>query len=743
MTSQIEDLSINRRVIDLLHSFGIKKLFPTQDSALKSGVLEGKNLVLAVPTSSGKTLVAEISMLKSILDGLGKALYLVPLRSLASEKYEEFRRYEKIGITIAMSVGDYDSSGTSLKDADIIILTTERADSLIRHQVDWLNDIGIVVIDEIHLVNDTSRGPTLEMVLAKLRRLRGDVQIVALSATISNADDIAGWLNAQLVKSEWRPIPLREGVYLDGSIDFEDNSSRSIKRKRREELADIVCDILDEDGQVLVFVSSRRSTISMAKRIAASLRPYLNEAALEILEKVGKRIAASHSAPKITKTLAEVMSRGAAFHHAGLTNQERSLIEEHFKKNHLKVIVATPTLAAGVNLPARRVIVRDYRRFEPSRGNYPIPILEYKQMAGRAGRPKYDDYGEAILVARSPQEKDFLLENYILSEPEDILSKLASQTAIRSHLLSTIASNLTRNREEIDHLIDGTFYSYQFEKWEIEHHISSALSFLEEGELIESVDDDSIIATALGERTSRLYIDPHTAILFRNALTENESFSEIGLLHLLCHSPDQPVTYVTKTEFENYDYLVHSFEDLLVPIPDSWEDPEAYSRFLGEIKTARLLSYWLSERTEKEITDEFNVGMGDVQRYTQSAEWLMYSITEVSRVIGASHHLSQLNTYRQRMKYGVHPELLELVSIKGIGRVRGRMLYNHDLKSISDLYRVPLETMARIPTIGTSIAASIKRQLGIEVSDDEISIAVSAEPDDDLALQTLLEDFEQ
>ncbi|MCK5238059.1 MAG: DEAD/DEAH box helicase, partial [Candidatus Thorarchaeota archaeon] len=264
---------------------GLSTLFPTQEKALETDVLNGRNLVLAVPTSSGKTLVAEICMLKSILEGMGKALYLVPLRSLAQEKYSEFKKYETLGLTTAMSIGDYDSKGSQLTEADIIVLTTERADSIIRHKPEWIQDIGIIVVDEVHLINDQSRGPTLEMVLAKMMQILPKVQIVALSATISNADEIAGWLKAQLVKSKWRPVELKEGVYQDGSIKFADRSTRDVPRKRKDEISDVVCDILDEEGQVLVFVSSRRSTVAVCKKIARSIRPYLNK---EQLMQLGK-----------------------------------------------------------------------------------------------------------------------------------------------------------------------------------------------------------------------------------------------------------------------------------------------------------------------------------------------------------------------------------------------------------------------------------------------------------------------
>jgi len=743
--TRLEELAINKKIINHLKSLGINKLFPPQEEAFDTGVLEGSNLVLAVPTSSGKTLVAEICMLKAILDGRGKALYLVPLKSLAREKYTDFKKYEELGIRVSMSVGDYDSKGTKLGDADIIVLTTEKADSLVRHKVDWINNLGVIVVDEIHLINDKSRGPTLEMVLAKLMQML-DTQIVALSATISNASDIADWLDASLVKSTWRPVPLSEGVYLDGSIDFENletnqRSTRNIPRIRKEELADVVCDTLDENGQVLVFVSSRKSTISMAKRFAPFLRKYLTNETLDKLVIIAKKIGNKVSAPEVSKTLAKLVASGVAFHHAGLDNQERALIEDAFKDNMLKVIVATPTLAAGVNLPARRVIIRDYRRFEQNRGSYPIPILEYKQMAGRAGRPKYDKYGEAVLIARTEQEKDALVEHYVLSEPEEIFSKLKSETALRSHLLAAIASELTNTRKEIDELISNTFFASSNEQRKISHHVSAAIKFLKEGQLIDTTSTSLYTATPLGDRASRLYIDPETAIMFRDVLSQSETHSIFGILHLVCHTPDQPITYVGKSEIEDTEVFINDhFDEFMLDTPDELD--EEYNEFLGEVKTARILQEWISETTEKDITELYNVGMGDVHRFVQSAEWLTYAASEIARITNNPGHIPSLRGLRSRLKYGVRADILELVSLRGIGRVRGRMLHNQGLFNLAELYRVPIEELARIPTIGSTIAESIKKQLGVDTQSSTAYIEPNEESDDFGSIQTLLEDFE-
>lgn len=715
--TRIDEIPINRRIVKLLTSMNITTLFPPQEQALKTGVLDGRNLVLAIPTSSGKTLVAEICMLKSILSGNGKALYLVPLRSLAFEKYHEFKKYESLGITTAMSVGDFDTSAQELQSADIIILTTERADSLIRHGANWLPEVGIVVVDEIHLLNDSSRGPTLEMVVATILNTMPSVQIVSLSATISNADEIAHWLDAELVKSTWRPIPLREGVHFNGNILFDDGSSRQVRGKRNNELANLVRDIMDEDGQVLVFVSSRRSTISAAQTLAKHVSPYLSEESKEYLRSLAQTIGGGRSIPETSRILARTIINGVAFHHAGLSNQERVLIENAFKSNYLKVITATPTLAAGVNLPARRVIIRDYRRYDSSRGNHPIPVLEYKQMSGRAGRPKYDSYGESVLIARSEYELDSLMEQYVLAEPEEITSKLASQKALRFHLLALISSKIVNTIDDIDSFLAKTFFSSQFEQYTIADYIQSALDFLENGGLIH-LKGSHLYATPFGRRTSELYIDPESAILFQTILSQNLEVSEQSVIHLICHSPDQPVFYLSGSEVDDYSAFVDAHTDeFLVPPPDNWNEKEDFISYLAEIKTSFVLLDWMNEQTDREITERYNIGVGDIHRFAQIATWLLYSASEIARLSATNETASFIRMPSDRMRHGVCAELLELVHLKGIGRVRARMLYNHGVRCFSDLLTIDPIKLARIPTIGTRIARSILKQAGIETDE--------------------------
>ncbi|RLE49522.1 MAG: extensin, partial [Candidatus Methanomethylicota archaeon] len=404
-------------------------------------------MVLAVPTASGKTLVAELAMTKNVLEKSGKALYLVPLRALASEKYEEFKKYEIAGIKVAISTGDYDSSDPWLANYDIIVVTNEKADSLLRHRASWIEDISIIVADEIHLINDPSRGPTLEVVLARLKQINPEAQIIALSATIRNAEEIAEWLQAKLIKSDWRPVPLRKGVYFKGAIFFDDDTIIKLKKITREPCEAITIDTLKNGGQILIFTNTRQNAVKMALKLAPIVSKYLEKEEKNELRKLARLILERGEVTRISEQLASCISCGTAFHHAGLIHEHRKIIEDAFRNFKIKAICATPTLAAGVNLPARRVVIRHYHRYDYNFGYQNIPVLEFHQMAGRAGRPKYDKYGEAILIAKTIDEKEFLMENYIKAPPERIWSKLATEPALRSHILAIIATEYAKTIE--------------------------------------------------------------------------------------------------------------------------------------------------------------------------------------------------------------------------------------------------------------------------------------------------------
>ena len=505
---------------EALEAEGVAELYPPQMAAVEAGVVDGQSLVAAVPTASGKTLIAELAMLSSIERG-GKALYIVPLRALASETKTEFERWEDHGITVGVSTGNYDSDGEWLATRDIIVATSEKVDSLIRNGAPWIDDLTCVVSDEVHLVDDAHRGPTLEVTLAKLRKVNPGLQTVALSATVGNADVIAEWLDAELVESDWRPIDLRSGVHFGNAIDFDDGSKREVRVDRGEDqTACLVGDALDteEDGQggsSLVFVNSRRNAESSARKLTDVTAARLTDAERDRLRELADEIRGV-SDTDTSEDLADAVEQGSAFHHAGLASEHRSLVEDAFRDRLIKCISATPTLAAGVNTPARRVIVRDWRRYDGEFGGMkPLDVLEIHQMCGRAGRPGLDPYGEAVLLASDADTKDELFERYLWAEAEPVRSKLAAEPALRTHVLATVASGFASTRDGLLSFLDNTLYATQTDdEGRLAAVTDTVLDYLAINDFVDrdrEGNTESLTATGIGHTVSRLYLDPMSA----------------------------------------------------------------------------------------------------------------------------------------------------------------------------------------------------------------------------------------
>jgi len=300
-----------------LREQGIDSLYPPQAAAVEAGVTAGESLVASVPTASGKTLVATLAMLASVERG-GTALYIVPLRALASEKREAFEQFEAYGPDVGVSTGNYESEGGWLASKDIVVATSEKVDSLVRNDAPWLSDLACVVADEVHLVDDAERGPTLEVTLAKLRQLNPDLQTVALSATIGNADELADWLDAELVDSDWRPIELKKGVHYGQALHLEDGTQSDLPVRGSEKpTAAIVRDTLEDDGSTLVFVNSRRNAEAAARRLAGTVESQLTSQERDELAGIADEIR-DVSDTETSDDLADAVESGAAFHHAGL-----------------------------------------------------------------------------------------------------------------------------------------------------------------------------------------------------------------------------------------------------------------------------------------------------------------------------------------------------------------------------------------------------------------------------------------
>ncbi|WP_017343524.1 ATP-dependent DNA helicase [Halorubrum sp. T3] len=738
---------------EALEAEGVAELYPPQQAAVEAGVVDGESLVAAVPTASGKTLIAELAMLSSIERG-GKALYIVPLRALASEKKAEFERWEEFGVTVGVSTGNYDSDGEWLASRDIIVATSEKVDSLIRNGAPWIDDLTCVVSDEVHLVDDSHRGPTLEVTLAKLRKVNPGLQTVALSATVGNADVIADWLDAELVESDWRPIELRTGVHFGNAIEFDDGSQREVPVERGEDqTARLVADALDteEDGQggsSLVFVNSRRNAESSARKLGEVTAPRLTGDERDRLRELAEEIRGV-SDTDTSEDLADAVEQGSAFHHAGLASEHRSLIEDAFRDRLIKCVSATPTLAAGVNTPARRVIVRDWRRYDGEFGGMqPLDVLEVHQMCGRAGRPGLDPYGEAVLLANSADTREELFDRYVWADPEPVRSKLAAEPALRTHVLATVASGFAATRDGLLSFLDNTLYATQTDdEGRLASVTDTVLDYLEVNGFVDRDRDggsEGLAATGIGHTVSRLYLDPMSAAEILDGLRtvvdgaddegaesgefvpadgadadldadaddagfttytraddeggdpaaepaesddDGPAVTPLGLYHLVSRTPDTYELYLKSGDREEYTEVCYEREaEFLGDVPSEYEDVR-FEDWLAALKTARLLEDWANEVDEDRIAERYGVGPGDIRGKVDTAEWLLRAAETLARDVEGidGDVVVQVREARKRLEYGVREELLDLAGVRNVGRKRARRLFEAGIESRADL----------------------------------------------------------
>jgi helicase len=700
----------------ILDSLGYSSLYPPQELALSKGLLESRNLLITTPTASGKTLIAVIAAIKPIEKGL-KVVYLTPLRAIATEKYHYLQVLQNIDIIdkrirIRIATGDYDSSGMEVSNADVIILTNEKMDSVIRHGAEWIADVGLFVTDEVHLLGDKERGPTLEMILTKIRKMYPQSQILALSATVANSEIIAKWLGCELIQSNWRPTKLVEGVYEDGTVNMNDGSQFKIETSAISSSAiDIAIDSLDNGGQAIIFAETRKRASSLAVKAVEGVYKRLDKATKSNAAEASSQILKNGDDTELTRTLSQVVAKGVGFHHAGLGQTSREIVEESFKSGIIKILTATPTLAAGVNLPARRVILASILRYDPDYGrNIPISVLEYKQLCGRAGRPKYDTFGESIIIAESGVNAQEIYDHYVLGNPEPLRSQMTNDKSIRVHLLSTIATIPGMKKSEIYELFESTLFAQQYRKATVDFKVDTALSYLESEELIKSR-NSRYIATDFGRRNSLLYIDPVTAVEFRKAIqsiqrqttdVNNDNKYTLGFLHLITNSPDfYPKLSLRK---KDVDELITIFQEHSSELFYQINEYECSRSLIAVYK-------WINETSDRVLNDRFGIEPGDMHRIAENSEWLAYSLYEVSKVIKREDLLGSLYKLKIRIKYGIKEELSSLVTLEGIGRIRARALYDAGLTNIGKVTNTSESKLSAIPKIGPTVAKKLKEQL--------------------------------
>ncbi len=498
-----------------------------------------------------------------------------------------------------------------------------------------------------------------------------------------------------------------------------------------DDLIRLALETIEKNKQAIIFAPSRASAEKTAEDISNLTHFQHPELEKEVLH-------AASTPTRQCRRLSHCIRKGIAFHHAGLVEKQKNLIEDEFRKGTIKIVCSTPTLAAGLSLPAFRVIIKSLKRFSATRGSDWIPVLEYLQMAGRAGRPEYESYGEAISIAKDEKEKEEIYQTYVLGEPEEIYSKLAVEPVLRTYLLSLISSGIISNEKQMKDFFSRTFWAQQFRDFaKLELIMDKMLNLLQEWSFVQvsgGKEDKNNLGfisakefnqqpekkfqpTQLGKRISELYLDPLTA---RHLLDSIANFSEnknyFSLLHTISHTLEmRPLLRIKSKEQDRIqEGLVKNYDLLLEKEPSAFDFE--YDAFMDSVKTALFFEAWINEKDEDFLMEEYSIAPGEIRIKTEIADWLLYASEELIRINNPLNSaLKELHKLRIRIQNGVKEDLLPLLKLKGIGRVRARKLVNNGIKDLGDLKKLDLTSLSQI--LGVALALEVKKQLGEEIEE--------------------------
>ncbi|XP_058151735.1 DNA polymerase theta [Dasypus novemcinctus] len=747
-------------VLEKYHSFGVQKMFEWQAECLLLGqVLEGKNLVYSAPTSAGKTLVAELLILKRVLEMRKKALFILPFVSVAKEKkYYLQSLFQEVGIKVDGYMGSTSPAG-HFSSLDIAVCTVERANGLINRLIEEkrMDLLGMVVVDELHMLGDSHRGYLLELLLTKIRYitqksassqadlvnpLSNVVQIVGMSATLPNLELIASWLNAELYHTDFRPVPLLESVKIGNSI--YDSSMKLVREfqpmlqvKGDEDNVVSLCYETVRDGHsVLLFCPSKKWCEKLADIIAREFYNLHHQAEglvkpseippvvldqkglLEVMDQL-KRLPSG-----LDSVLQKTVPWGVAFHHAGLTFEERDIIEGAFRQGFIRVLAATSTLSSGVNLPARRVIIRT-----PVLSGRLLNILTYKQMVGRAGRKGVDTVGESILVCKnSEKSKGVALLQGSLKPVCSCLQRQDGEEVTVSMIraiLEIVVGGVANTSQDMQTYASCTFLAASMKKGKqkIQRNqdsvqlgeIEACLIWLLENEFIQIIEASDgkqgkvYHPTHLGSATLSSSLSPtDTLDIFADLQRAMKGFVLENDLHIV---------YLVTPMFEDWTTIDwYRFFCLWEKLPSSMKrvaelvgveegflarcvkgkviaKTERQHRQMAIHKrffTSLVLLDLISEVPLKEINQKYGCNRGQIQSLQQSAAVYAGMITVFSNRLGWHNMELLLSQFQKRLTFGIQRELCDLVRVSLLNAQRARFLYASGFLTVADLARADI-----------------------------------------------------
>jgi helicase len=745
--SELSKFGISQTLINRLNELGYRTLTTVQQRAVESGLFERKNMLVIAPTNTGKTFVGELAALvTSTLKEATHTFFLVPLKALAEEKFQDLRnKYSKWGLKVAVSTSDKTEFDDDLLSYQVVIATYEKMNALLVRTPELIEHVGLVVVDELQNIGDPSRGVTLEILLTTLVTSAKRPQIIGLSATISNAKLVAEWLDAVLVETDKRDVELREGILYTGADaiqfsghplekgdfiykEFNSGTIGCEKSLRYNTLEGISKASADE--QILIFVQTQKDAERLAGRLAGALPSTTNVAeTIELLD------SAVESTPS-TRRLKDSLQNGVAFHHAGLFPDERLIVEDSFDKGLTRIVCATTTLSAGVNTPAKTVIVLSHQTYEKKN----IKTRDYKNMAGRAGRIRAaDNFGRSILLAESEREMEMLWKEYVTAKTEPLESQIGKSERLDCSILGLFCSGVCKDTSELLTFMKATFFGHiyyrqtseQLRKTFDESLVLRAKALGKDGFL--TIEDDKIAVTELGRRCAEEMLSPSTVKLFYDTLKKHEStlskthdYSKLvePIIHLACCSFDASANgalsfyprYAPELK-ELSDYWEYNKNLFLLQTVDKY-------LLIRSLKTTRMLMRWIDGVPYADLLSYAEHGI--VKRNAQTIGWIMKGLSRIAEKPLFNFKFEFVRFLRvlaERLFYGVPEEALPVmrIEIPQVYRHRAIALAEAGYTTIDKIIEAKPEDLMKAKGIGEKLALQIKKSVEDYIDDKNLA----------------------
>lgn len=678
------------------------ELLPVQERAVKEfGLFGAGNLIVFSPTSSGKTFVGEMAAVKAARENT-KVFYLVPQKALAEEKFQEFRqRYGKLGIKVVVSSRDHREYDEDIerRDFQIAVVVFEKMQALLVSRPQLMEVVGLVVVDELQLITDEVRGPTLELLLTKLRIARSRPRVLGLSAVLGKTQSLADWLSAKLLVETRRPIELRKGVLCKGTFKYlEHNSSAQGteefadygSEKRHDLVLGVAEELARRREQVLVFLPDRASTVTYARLLSDRVSLAAVDEAVEELREQEETHA--------REALFHVLSNSIAFHNSDLSPEERSIVERHFRSGAIRVLFSTSTLAMGLNLPVKNVVL-DGKRWQYlkrySRWSLEdISKSEYENMSGRAGRLAHTkDFGRSILVTSSPFEADVWLRHYVGSDFEDIVPTL-KEAPLENHVVNLLASGLAGRRDDLAELLLSSFtghvhWNQKMSRDAFLEALDRALELCVGGGLVRRDKEGELSVTDLGRACASKGLGVDTGIALAEWAREARSaaLTDLEVLAVVSLSPAGRDVYVNMTNNERFQFDYRG-ELLRRAYEAGASDRPVFARLAEDqssveyepakaLKKATFLADWIEERRTKDIERQYHVWAGALRRVGEEYAWLVEALSAITQACGwPDPRCREIELLSDRLIHGVREDAVPVAKlrVRGLGRVLVRRL---------------------------------------------------------------------